>query len=160
MIYVIMGVCGCGKSLIGKMLADKLGISFYEGDDFHPQSNVRKMRSGKALNDDDRKPWLEIMATQMQEWQEKGGVVLSCSALKKKYRDILRKNNEVRFVYLKGTPELIEQRMQSRKKHFMSLKLIRSQFDTLEEPDNAITADIDDTPERILENIIKQLEIH
>ena len=124
MIYVIMGVCGCGKSLIGKMLADKLGISFYEGDDFHPQSNVRKMRSGKALNDDDRKPWLEIMASQMQEWQEKGGAVLSCSALKKKYRDILQKNNEVRFVYLKGTPELIKQRMQSRKKHFMPIRLI------------------------------------
>jgi len=100
MIIVVMGICSSGKTLIGQMLAKRLGLDFYDADDFHPQSNIKKMKSQMPLNDDDRLPWLRTMAEQMPKWQESGGAVLACSALKQSYRNILMTGGDIRFVFL------------------------------------------------------------
>ena len=158
MIIVVMGVCGCGKSTIGKMLAERIGIDFYDGDDFHPETNVAKMSAGIALNDDDRKPWLEAMAGEMQKWESSGGAVLACSALKESYRKVLEKGGDVLFVHLKGTSETILSRMKERSDHFMPSSLLKSQFEALEEPQNGIITDISLMPNEIVEDIIIKLE--
>ncbi|HMB96918.1 MAG TPA: gluconokinase [Balneolaceae bacterium] len=159
MIYVIMGVSGAGKTRVGKLLADRLTLPFYDADDFHPQRNVEKMESGQPLNDSDRKPWLEDLASHIQNWEEEGGAVLACSALKKKYRQLLKKKPEskVQFIYLKGTPELIDERLRQREGHYMPASLLNSQFDALEEPENAIVIPIDKEPSRIVEEIIEKI---
>ncbi|WAJ72270.1 gluconokinase [Catenovulum adriaticum] len=160
MIYIVMGVSGCGKSSIGQLLADKLDLAFYDGDDFHPQSNVEKMSSGIALNDQDRKPWLEAMAQHMLNWQQQGGAVLACSALKQSYRDILQSTlgEQVKFVYLKGSKALIGERLAARQGHFMAASLLDSQFNTLEAPEDAIIAPIELTPEQIVNQILKSIK--
>lgn len=158
MIVVVMGVCSSGKTVIGKMLAEKMGIAFYDGDDFHPPENVAKMTSQIPLNDDDRIPWLEIIASEMPKWESDGGAVLACSALKETYRRILRTGGQVRFVYLRGTKEIIFERIKSRKGHFMPASLVDSQFATLEEPKDAIVADIAQTPDKIVERVMEQLQ--
>lgn len=155
MVVVVMGVSGCGKTTVGKLLADKLDLPFYDADDFHPTSNVEKMKNEKPLNDDDRKPWLEELANQIMEWNSEKGAVLACSALKKSYRQLLvSKSNEVQFVYLIGDRDIILRRMNARKDHYMPPELLNSQFDALEEPDNAITFSIDKTPEALVREII------
>lgn len=132
----MMGVSGSGKSVIGKKLADKTGYRFIEGDDLHPQSNVKKMHSGIPLNDEDRMPWLEIIGQTIKESLQKGeNCVVACSALKFAYRDKLREGGHVSVFYLKGTFELMHERMAKRKGHFMPQSLLKSQFDTLEEPE-------------------------
>lgn len=159
MIYVIMGVSGAGKSRIGKLLADRLSLPFYDADDFHPQTNVKKMKSGQPLNDNDRKPWLEDLAIHIQKWEKAGGAVLACSALKKKYRQILKKHPKtpVQFIYLKGAPETIDKRLRKREGHFMPPGLLNSQFDTLEEPEDALVVSIDKKPGRIVDEILKRI---
>lgn len=159
MIYVIMGVSGAGKSRIGKLLADRLSLPFYDADDFHPQTNVKKMKSGQPLNDNDRKPWLEDLAIHIQKWEKAGGAVLACSALKKKYRQLLKKKPEskVQFIYLKGTPEIIDKRLRQREGHYMPASLLNSQFETLEEPENAIVIPIDKKPSRIVDEILEKI---
>lgn len=155
MVVVVMGVSGCGKTTVGKLLADKLDLPFYDADKFHPTSNVEKMKSGKPLNDDDRKPWLEELANQIMEWNSEKGAVLACSALKESYRQLLvSKSNEVQFVYLIGDRDIILRRMNARKDHYMPPELLNSQFDALEEPGNAITFSIDKTPEALVREII------
>lgn len=141
MVYVVMGVSGCGKSTIADGLAKALAIPFHDGDDFHPQSNIDKMSSGQALNDDDRQPWLDILAVNIQLWNRGDGAVLACSALKEKYRDTLSKFGDVTYIYLKGSRELILDRMKQRN-HFMKPEMLDSQFETLEEPTTAIEVDI------------------
>lgn len=134
--FVFMGVSSSGKSTIGAMVAQQLKSKFIDGDDLHPRANIEKMKSGSPLNDDDRAPWLQRIndaAFSIEQKNETGVIV--CSALKRKYRDLIReKNQKVKFVYLHGDFELVLKRMQSRKEHFMPVELLKSQFDTLEAP--------------------------
>ncbi|MCD6297809.1 MAG: gluconokinase, partial [Deltaproteobacteria bacterium] len=158
MIIVVMGVCSCGKTTVAKLLASKLGVGFYDGDDFHPGSNVEKMRSGAALNDGDRFGWLKQLAGQCRQWEQAGGAVLACSALKESYRRILRQSGcEMRFVYLKGSRQQIIERMRQRKGHFMPVNLVDSQFADLQEPADAIVADISNSAEEIAEKVLRTI---
>ncbi len=156
MVYIVMGVSGCGKSTIAQMLADKLSIPFHDGDDYHPKANVDKMASGQALNDDDRQPWLELLAVNIQLWNRGNGAVLACSALKQKYRQTLAKFNGVQFIHLLGSQEVIANRMKARD-HFMPPVLLQSQFDTLESPQDAWEYDIQLSPEQIIAGIKEKI---
>jgi gluconokinase len=141
---VVMGVSGSGKSTVGAALAQRLRVPFADADDFHPEANIEKMMAGHSLNDDDRYPWLERIGQWLTEHADGG--VMSCSALKHKYRDQLRRHYpQVQFLHLSGTPEVIGRRQASRSGHFMPASLLASQFDTLEPlgPDEAgITIDV------------------
>ena len=150
-----MGVSGCGKSTIGKRLAQELNIHFFDGDDFHPESNIAKMSSGQPLNDADRQGWLERLNDLAKKQLAKNSCVIVCSALKEKYREILSGDikKETEWVYLSGTFEQIFERINSRDGHFMPPELLKSQFDTLEEPINALKVDISFTPENIIKTI-------
>jgi gluconokinase len=155
MVIVLMGVSGVGKTEVGTRLAKALGGTFAEGDDYHPPANVEKMRNGVPLNDDDRRPWLETMSREIGRWLDAGQtVVLACSALKERYREILQAGRPgVRFVYLKGSRELIAGRLEQRRGHYMPPSLLTSQLDALEEPKDAITVRVDATPEQIVAQI-------
>ncbi|MDX2249525.1 MAG: gluconokinase [Bacteroidia bacterium] len=157
-IYYIMGVAGSGKSTIGKMLADKLNIPFFDADDFHPPSNIEKMKSGQPLNDDDRRPWLQNIADTARNQLSVSGAVIACSALKENYRRLLCEGIEshTEWVFLNGSKEIIEERMSLRKDHFMPPALLTSQFQTLETPANAITIDISLSPEEIIAQIVTE----
>lgn len=160
MVIILMGVSGSGKTTVGTLLANELNIPFYDADDFHPPENVEKMRSGTPLNDGDRHPWLEILSRKIEEWNRTGGAVLACSALKNVYRTILRPANSkgVCFIYLKGPESLILDRMKKRKDHYMPPELLRSQYEDLEEPDDAFTVSIEISPEEIVGLILKELK--
>jgi 6-phosphogluconate dehydrogenase len=154
-----MGVSGSGKSTIGQLLADRLGIPFYDGDDFHPEPNIAKMQSGQSLTDPDRIPWLEAINQHCKEEQYAEGCVIACSALKAMYRDILRDGvRDLHWISLVGDFQSIYDRIQSRKGHFMPPELLQSQFDTWEEPTDAIAVNIMDEPEEIISTILKRLE--
>ncbi|MRH99842.1 adenylyl-sulfate kinase [Kriegella sp. EG-1] len=157
-IYIVMGVSGCGKSTISQLLANTLDLPYFDGDDFHPEENVFKMSKGHPLNDEDRQAWL-IALNELAINHINKGAIIACSALKEKYRDILRKsiNDEIKFIYLEGTFDEINQRMQARKGHFMPAGLLKSQFETLEPPKTAIKVSIVGTPEEIVQNILKQV---
>ena len=143
MILVLMGVCGCGKTTVGRALADALGWPFHDADDFHPPANVAKMAAGTPLDDDDRWPWLDRMATAMREVNDRGGhAVLACSALKQAYRDRLARAGDVRFVFLRGDRATIAARLAARRHEFMPASLLESQFAALEEPADALAVDI------------------
>ncbi len=156
-----MGVSGSGKTTIGKLLADSLNWEFQDADSFHSPENIEKMRHGIPLNDLDRMPWLLALQQGIQNWlQENKNVVLACSALKASYREYLAVDSErIKLVYLKGSFELIQQRLQERHNHFMTEKLLNSQFDALEEPRDAICIDISPPPEAIVQNLRKALQI-
>lgn len=147
---VVMGVSGCGKSSVGEGLASCLGIGFFEGDSLHPPENVAKMASGTPLSDADRWPWLDAIGARMAASLAEGSsIVISCSALRKAYRDRLREaaGGRLRFLFLRGSPELLAERMAARKGHFMPLSLLESQLATLEDPSGepgVITISIDD----------------
>ena len=154
-----MGVSGCGKSTIGTLLAQDLGIPFFDGDDFHPESNIQKMSSGQALNDDDRQGWLETLNDLGKKQLENNSCVIVCSALKQKYRDILSDTieDDTEWVHLAGSFNQILERVNSRADHFMPSELLKSQFDTLENPEDAIQIDISLTPENIIKKIKQKL---
>ena len=159
MIYIVMGVSGSGKTLIGKKLAEELHLQFYDADDFHSPGNVKKMKRGQPLNDADRLPWLNKLAAKMPEWEAAGGAVLACSALKKSYRNRLNPEGiKVQVIYLKGSKNVIAKRMSGRSDHFMPESLLQSQFDTLEEPRDALTVDISKSPEQIVDSITRQVD--
>jgi len=159
-IIIIMGVAGCGKSTIGFMLAHELGWGFYDADDFHSESNRMKMAQNIPLTDEDRADWLDSLRSLIgQNIQNEKSIVLACSALKKSYRDILMINEQVEFIYLRGTYEQIEARLLQRSGHFMSAKMLASQFDILEEPQDAVTIDITHTPREIISIIRKGLAL-
>lgn len=155
---VVMGVSGSGKSTVGAALAQRLRVPFADADDFHPPANIAKMTAGQALDDDDRHPWLETIGQWLVEHADGG--VMSCSALKRKYRDQLRTHDpEVTFLYLAGTPEVIGRRQASRPGHFMPASLMRSQFDTLEPltPDElGISIDVDQDIDSIVDEYISR----
>ena len=159
MVLILMGPMGCGKTLIGKMLAEKLEWPFYDGDDFHPATNVEKMRAGVALNDEDRKIWLETLRAHIQRWLQDGqNTLLACSALKQAYRDRLGVNQSaVRTVYLKGSYELLRERIEGRQHPYMNKNLLKSQFDTLEEPKDGLVVEISPAPEIIAKTILENL---
>lgn len=152
-----MGVSGCGKTTVGKALAAGLCVPFYDADNYHAQENLAKMATGKPLTDSDRAGWLTLLAA-MIETETKAGHdgVLACSALKQSYRDVLvsRSARNVRFVYLKGSYDLILERMKKRGGHFMKPEMLKSQFDTLEEPADAITLDVDNSVDEIVKKAL------
>lgn len=161
MVVVLMGVSGSGKTTIGKMLADDLNWQFHEGDDLHPQSNREKMSRGIPLTDSDRLPWLTSIRRLIERClARRVSAVIACSALKESYRQMLVVDPaKVKIVYLKGTPELLAQRIANRKGHFMRPALLPSQLDTLEEPRDAITVDISGTPNQIVDAIRRELAV-
>lgn len=160
MIIVLMGVTGAGKTTIGRLLAEKLGWTFYDADDFHPQSNVEKMRRGEPLTDDDRVAWLDSLEELIRnKLQSQTNIVLACSALKASYRSNLLIDAQVRLVYLKSTRSLIEERLAERRGHYMNPSLIESQFEILEEPERAIVFDAAGSPEGVVAGIREKLRI-
>lgn len=160
-VIIIFGVSGCGKTTIASLLSEKLSIPYYDADDFHPQSNIDKMRNGIALTDEDRLPWLNTLAGKIGVWNHNGGAVLACSALREQYRSVLASETDhIYWVLLSGTFELIRSRMEARKDHFMSISLLQSQFSTLEIPDYGLKINIDDTPEQIVNTITAKLNVY
>jgi len=158
MIVIVMGVVGAGKTTVGKLLASQLGWKFADADDFHPQSNVDKIRHGVPLTDEDREPWLDHLRKAIIVWIASGeSVVLACSALKSAYRVKLAAEPEVRFVYLKGSSPLITERLRSRLGHFADESILASQLADLEEPAKAITVDISASPDQIVAEIRRAL---
>ena len=158
MIVIVMGVVGAGKTTVGKLLASQLGWEFADADDFHPQANVEKISHGIPLADEDREPWLDHLRKAIVGWIAGGkGVVLACSALKRTYRAKLSVGPQVRFVYLKGSADLIADRLRSRQGHFAGESILFSQLADLEEPETAITLEISNTPEQIVAEIKRAL---
>ena len=160
---IVMGVSGSGKSTIGEKLAERLNWNFEDGDKFHPASNVAKMRAGHPLTDEDRWPWLQAIADEIDRICKAGQhAVIACSALRRAYRDVLvHGRSDVRMIYLKGSQELIAGRLAQRKGHFMPPGLLDSQFKTLEPPDrneNPVTVSIDAAVDAIVDDIIRQLD--
>lgn len=159
MILVLMGVSGSGKSTVGKILAQRLGWTFIEADDFHPTANVEKMRNGIPLTDDDRKPWLAAVRRRIDEACERGeNAVVACSALKHAYQEYLGHHapQSVRYVHLRGSEEVIRERLAARKGHFMNPSLLHSQFETLEPPDHALVVDVAPPPDVIADTIRRE----
>lgn len=158
MIVIVMGVVGAGKTTIGRMLAQQLGWEFADADDFHPKANIDKIRHGISLTDADREPWLESLRSSITLWiKASQSVVLACSALKHNYREMLRVGPEVRFVYLKGSPKLIAERLSARHGHFANDQILAGQFHDLQEPHDSVTVEISASPEQIVQLIRKQL---
>lgn len=153
-----MGVSGCGKSTIGNLLANKLNIPFYDGDDYHSELNVQKMASGLPLTDNDRQDWLRSL-NELARLHTQKGAVIGCSALKESYRRILDADlkGNCKWIYLDGSFEDIMSRLSKRKGHFMPSELLKSQFETLEPPYKAIQVSINMTPEEIVQNILDQI---
>lgn len=157
----IMGVSGTGKTTIGKKLSAATGIPFFDGDDFHSLANKNKMKAGHPLNDDDRKEWLEAINQKAREEAKFKGAVIACSALKENYRKVLANKIEasVYWIFLKGDYDLIRDRINERKDHFMPAALLRSQFEILEIPENGLVIDIRKSPDEIVEMIVKSLDL-
>jgi gluconokinase len=159
MIVVLMGVSGCGKTTVGELLARRLGWRYLDADDHHPPENVQKMRAGTPLTDTDRWPWLERLNALLRERQSTGdNVVLACSALRRIYRERLARGlDDVRWVHLAGSFDLIASRLQARMHRYMPATLLRSQFETLEPPTDALVVDITDPPEALAQRIAEKL---
>jgi gluconokinase len=159
-VVLLMGVSGAGKTTIGQLLASELGWDFVDADDYHPPENVEKMRNGIPLTDDDRAPWLETLRTLIADWIAAGkNTVLACSALKQAYRERLRVSSEVQVVYLKGTPQVLRQRLHSRRGHFMTERMLDSQLAALEAPVDAVAVDADRSPAEIVTEIRARLAL-
>ncbi len=163
-VVIVMGVSGCGKSTVGALLALHLRWEFEDADWFHPAANVDKMHSGIPLTDEDRRPWLNAVAAWIDKTRCAGGHdVIACSALKRRYRDVLIGDRaDVRLVFLKGDEALIARRIATRHEHFMPRTLLHSQFEALEEPgpdENPIVVSIEPRPREIVEQIILALNV-
>ena len=158
---VVMGVSGSGKTTVGELLAECMRWPFYDGDNFHPPENVAKMAAGTPLDDVDRAGWLAVLASLIRDGLARGeSGVIACSALKASYRDSLRVDPaRVQFVYLKGSFDLIWDRMQRRQNHYMKASMLQSQFATLEEPEGVLTCDITPEPQQIVATIVAALQL-
>lgn len=153
-----MGVSGCGKSTTGRLLAGELGLPFFDADDFHSPANIERMRNGLPLDDAHRAPWLETLHQFILAEEARAGLVLACSALKESYRRVLTSGvHNPQWIYLRGTRELLFSRLTARTDHFMSATLLDSQLDTLEEPSDAIVAEITRPPEILAKEIAAKL---
>jgi len=161
MILIVMGVAGAGKTTVARLLAEELSWTFRDADEFHPASNIEKMSCAIALEDADRTPWLAAMRAAIETWlRENTNAVLTCSCLKAAFRQTLVVDPaRVRLVYLKGSFDLIETRLRQRTHHFLKAQLLQSQFAILEEPQDAIIADVSDPPAVIVTKIRKALGI-
>ena len=154
-----MGPAGSGKTTVGELLAAQLKWEFADGDNFHSPANISKMSRGIPLHDEDRIPWLNSIREAMSQWEARGrNIVLACSALKRSYRELLQINSNVELVYLKGSYELLRERLRSRKGHYAGEQILAGQFADLEEPADAITIDAAQSPEQIVAEIRKRLE--
>lgn len=157
---LVMGVAGSGKSTVGRALAEALGWVFHDGDGLHSLGNIAKMSSGIPLTDEDRAPWLAVLRFLINENLRRGeSIVIACSALKETYRDQLLEGNDIALVYLRADHELIRTRLRDRSGHYMRLEMLESQFDVLEEPDEAIIVDAAQEPETIVDTIIAQMSV-
>lgn len=161
MIILVMGVSGSGKTLIGQRLAEALGWSFYDADDFHSRANLEKMSWGIPLTDHDRAPWLAVLQQAIAQWLREGkNAVLACSVLKASYRQQLCIDPEqIHLVYLQGTFSLIQQRLANRQGHFMKVQMLQSQFADLEEPSGSIRVDVAQPPSAIVAEILERLDL-
>jgi gluconokinase len=156
---IVMGVAGCGKTTVGELLAKRLGWQFYDADAFHPAENIAKMANGTPLDDEDRAPWLaslhELISVSLKEGRPG---VLACSALKERYRQqLLDGNDGVQLIYLKGSYDLIWSRLSLRKDHYMKPQMLKSQFESLEEPANALTFDVSMPVAEIVQGILAKI---
>jgi len=163
-VVIVMGVSGSGKSTVGALLASRLRWEFEDADWFHPAANVDKMHRGIPLTDEDRRPWLAAIAGWIDNTRRSGGhAILACSALKRRYRDVLVGSRaDVRLVYLKGDETLIARRIATRHEHFMPQSLLHSQFDALEEPgadENPVVISIEPEPREIVAQILSALRL-
>lgn len=162
-IIIIFGISGSGKTTVGKLLAREMSWRFVEADDFHPATNIEKMRSGHPLTDGDRGPWLDRLRQQIDQLlSARENAVLACSALKRVYRDRLRVDDEVKFVFLRGDYALVEKQLRSRHEHFMNANLLQSQFDALEKPqpdENVLTVELGRTPQEIVDRVKAELNL-
>ncbi|GMH33128.1 hypothetical protein BSKO_00962 [Bryopsis sp. KO-2023] len=154
-VIALMGVSGCGKTTVGKSLAQRIKGTFHDADDFHSRENKEKMRSGQPLSDLDRKGWLEDLSSAMAKWPTASVHVLACSALKQSYRDILAGSGvDIAFVLLNGSRDVIAERLAARTGHFMNIELLDSQFAILQEPERALSVDISKTVDEMVAEII------
>ena len=158
---IVMGVSGSGKTTIGELLAQQLGRPFYDGDDYHSAANVAKMAAGNPLTDADRHDWLATLATHLGEWEAAGGAVLACSALKETYRQTLQAGEQLplTWVFLDGSRELLEKRLEGRHDHYMKASMLDSQLATLEKPTYGIRIELtnSETPAQVVARIMAQL---
>jgi gluconokinase len=156
-----MGVSGSGKTTVGTALAQALGVEFVEGDDYHPPDNVRSMAAGIPLTDEDRAGWLSVLAERLTQARESGAdIVMSCSALKRAYRDVLRTGGDPQFIYLSGPRVLLEERLAARRGHYMPASLLDSQLATLEEPspdEGAWVCDISESANAIVAMLLQRV---
>ena len=157
-IVVVMGVAGSGKTTVGTMLADAMHCAFMEGDSLHSAANVEKMSHGIPLTDADRAPWLAAIHTRLLDSFRRGkSLVVGCSALKRSYRTVLAEGIPITWVYLKGSAALIRSRLQHRTRHYMKANMLASQFETLEEPSDALIVDVSQSPGALVEQILAEL---
>jgi len=162
-VYIVMGVSGCGKTTIGKILSTRLEIPFYDADDFHPQVNIDKMASGHPLQDKDRWPWLDTLSVEIIKWSSDKGAVLACSALKEVYRERLFPQSafakaKQHFIFLDADYDTISSRLASRKNHFFDPALLQSQFNTLEVPSYGMHIDVTLEEEVIINSILQIIQ--
>lgn len=162
MVIVLMGVTGSGKTTIGELLSERLGWPFFDADDFHSAANKQKMNAGIPLTDEDRMGWLHSLRDLLRDHSNQGrNLILACSALKERYREIIKEGgSEVRFVHLQGEKALIANRLEQRKGHYMNPALLDSQFEALEEPEDAVVVDISDEPKAIADTVMDALDLH
>jgi len=160
-IIIVMGVSGSGKTTVGELLAQHLGLPFYDGDDFHPAANVAKMAAGHPLTDQDRAGWLATLAADLQPWEAAGGAVLACSALKETYRQTLQAGASLplTWVFLDTDPAVLRKRLEARKGHYMKVSMLESQLETLQKPAYGLHLTDDVPVEKLVEQIVEQLPV-